>query len=149
MIDAIDRAMLRRIQEDGRITATALAGEVGLSVAPCHRRLKDLETQGVIRGYSADVDPAKVGLGFEALVFVTLKDRQNMKNFEAELEGIAQVVEAQRLFGEPDFLLRVMASDLTAYQHLYDDVLVGLPGVEKLTSTIVMKNLKSGLRLPL
>ena len=149
MIDAIDRAMLRRIQEDGRITATALAGEVGLTVAPCHRRLKDLETQGVIRGYSADVDPAKVGLGFEALVFVTLKDRQNMKAFEAELQGVAAVVEAQRLFGEPDFLLRVMAADLTAYQHLYDDVLVGLPGVEKLTSTIVMKNLKSGLRLPL
>ncbi|PQZ93567.1 AsnC family transcriptional regulator [Arthrobacter sp. MYb227] len=149
MIDAIDRAMLRRIQEDGRITATALAGEVGLTVAPCHRRLKDLETQGVIRGYSADVDPAKVGLGFEALVFVTLKDRQNMKAFEAELQGVAAVVEAQRLFGEPDFLLRVMAADLTAYQLLYDDVLVGLPGVEKLTSTIVMKNLKSGLRLPL
>lgn len=149
MIDAIDRAILRRIQEDGRITATALASEIGLTVAPCHRRLKDLENSGVIRGYSADVDPAKVGLGFEALVFVTLKDRQNMKAFESELASIAQVIEAQRLFGEPDFLLRVMAADLLAYQHLYDDVLVGLPGVEKLTSTIVMKNLKSGTRLPI
>lgn len=149
MIDAIDRAILRRLQEDGRMTATALAGEIGLTVAPCHRRLKELESSGVIRGYSADVDPARVGLGFEALVFVTLRDRQNMKAFEAGVAGIGQVIEAQRLFGEPDFLLRVMAEDLPAYQRFYDDVLVALPGVEKLTSTIVMKNLKSGVRLPL
>lgn len=149
VIDAIDRAILRRLQEDGRMTATALASEVGLTVAPCHRRLKELESSGVIRGYSADVDPRLVGLGFEALVFVTLRDRQNLRAFEEGVAGIGEVVEAQRLFGEPDFLLRVMAADLPAYQRFYDDVLVDLPGVEKLTSTIVMKNLKSGVRLPL
>lgn len=149
VIDAIDRAILRRLQDDGRMTATALAGEVGLTVAPCHRRLKELESSGVIRGYSADVDPRLVGLGFEALVFVTLRDRQNLRAFEEGVAGIGEVVEAQRLFGEPDFLLRVMAADLPAYQRFYDDVLVDLPGVEKLTSTIVMKNLKSGVRLPL
>ncbi len=148
-MDGIDRAILRHLQDDGRMTATALAQEIGLTLAPCHRRLRELETTGVIRGYRADVDPVKINLGFEALVFVTLKDRQNMKAFEQEVTLNEQIVDAQRLFGEPDFLLRVMAVDLPAYQRFYDDVLIALPGVEKLTSTIVMKNLKSGGRLPI
>ena len=130
------------------MTATALAAEVGLTVAPCHRRLKELESSGVIQGYRAVVDAAKVGLAFEAMVFVTLRDRQHMLRFEEEVAGIPEVVEASRLFGEPDFLLRVRAADLAAYQRFYDEVLVGLPGVEKLTSTIVMKNLKDGGQLP-
>ncbi|WP_345151203.1 Lrp/AsnC family transcriptional regulator [Arthrobacter ginkgonis] len=148
MIDAIDREILRHVQKDGRITATALAAEVGLTVAPCHRRLKELESSGVIQGYRAVVDAAKVGLAFEAMVFVTLRDRQHMLRFEEEVAVIPQVVEAVRLFGEPDFLLRVRAADLAAYQRFYDEVLVGLPGVEKLTSTIVMKNVKDGGQLP-
>jgi DNA-binding Lrp family transcriptional regulator len=130
------------------MTATALASEVGLTVAPCHRRLKELESSGVIQGYRAVVDAAKVGLAFEAVVFVTLRDRQHMLRFEEEVAEIPQVVEAVRLFGEPDFLLRVRAADLAAYQRFYDEVLVGLPGVEKLTSTIVMKNVKVGGQLP-
>ena len=66
------------------MTATALAAKVGLTVAPCHRRLRDLEQSGVIRGYKADIDPAAVGLGFEAIVFVTLRqvDRPTMEIFE-------------------------------------------------------------------
>ncbi|CEA09317.1 Leucine-responsive regulatory protein [Arthrobacter saudimassiliensis] len=131
------------------MTATALAAKVGLTVAPCHRRLKELEARGVLTGYRAVVDPAAVGLGFQALVFVTLKDRQNMLTFEQEVERIEQIVEANRLFGEPDFLLKVIAEDLPAYQRFYDEVLVRLPGVEKLNSTIVMKSLKDGGALPL
>lgn len=131
------------------MTATALAAEVGLTVAPCHRRLKDLESAGVIRGYRADIDPGKVGLGFEALVFVTLKDRQSLGPFEAAVGQIPRISEALRLFGEPDFLLKVIAEDLPSYQRFYDEVLVGLPGVEKLNSTIVMKNVKGAGGLPL
>ena len=144
----MDRAILEELQQEGRLSATALAERVGLTVAPCHRRMRDLEREGVITGYQAVIDPRKVGLGFEALVFVTLKNRSQMKDFEAEVERVEFVVEAQRLFGEPDFLLRVYAADLPAYQQLYDDVLVELPGVEKLTSTIVMRNLKERTRLP-
>jgi len=131
------------------MTATALAGEVGLTVAPCHRRLKDLESSGIIQGYRAVIDPARVGLGFQSLVFVTLRDRQNMLAFEEAVVGIDRIVEANRLFGDPDFLLKVIALDLPEYQRFYDEVLVGLPGVEKLTSTIVMKNLKGSGVLPI
>lgn len=140
---------MRLLQIDGRMTATALASEVGLTVAPCHRRIKELERSGVLTGYRAVVDPAAVGLTFQALVFVTLRDRQQMLTFEDEVGRIEQIVKADRLFGEPDFLLKVIAADLQAYQQFYDEVLVGLPGVEKLTSTIVMKTVKEEGALPL
>ncbi|MFB9821677.1 MULTISPECIES: Lrp/AsnC family transcriptional regulator [Arthrobacter] len=144
MIDGIDRTILRHLKEDGRMTATALAAKVGLTVAPCHRRLRDLEASGVIRGYRADIDPGAIGLGFEAIVFVTLRqaDRATMSEFEDRVAAIPNIVEAQRLFGSPDYLLRVIAADLPAYQRFYDDQLSALPAVERLNSTLVMKNLK-------
>ncbi|MEV7663737.1 Lrp/AsnC family transcriptional regulator [Paenarthrobacter sp. NPDC089316] len=150
MIDGIDRSILRHLKEDGRMTATALASKVGLTVAPCHRRLRDLETTGAIRGYRADIDPAAVGLGFEAIVFVTLRqvDRGTMAAFEARVTANPNIVEAQRLFGSPDYLLKVIAADLPAYQRFYDDELAALPAVERLTSTLVMKNLKTNIGPP-
>ncbi len=133
------------------MTATALAAEVGLTVAPCHRRLKDLEGAGVISGYRAVIDPASVGLGFEALVFVTLAkvDRATMDEFEAAVTANGHITSAQRLFGDPDYILRVMAEDLSAYQRFFDDELTMLPGVQRVSSTLVMKNLKPGAGLPL
>lgn len=132
------------------MTATALASKVGLTVAPCHRRLRDLEASGVIRGYRADVDPAAVGLGFEAIVFVTLRqvERTIMAEFEERVASSPNIVEAQRLFGSPDYLLKVIAADLPAYQRFYDDELAALPAVERLTSTLVMKNLKTNIGPP-
>ncbi|WP_104160163.1 Lrp/AsnC family transcriptional regulator [Arthrobacter sp. ZGTC212] len=149
MIDAIDHEILRLLQIDGRMSATALAAEVGLTVAPCHRRIKELERKGVLTGYRAVVDPAAVGLSFQALVFVTLRDRAQMLTFEKAVGVHEQIVKADRLFGDPDFLLKVIAADLPGYQQFYDDVLVSLPGVEKLTSTIVMKTVKEEAGLPL
>ncbi|MFF2031688.1 Lrp/AsnC family transcriptional regulator [Arthrobacter sp. NPDC058192] len=150
MIDGIDRSILRHLKTDGRMTATALASKVGLTVAPCHRRLRDLESTGVIRGYRADIDPAAVGLGFEAIVFVTLRqvDRSTMEVFERRVADNANIVEAQRLFGSPDYLLKVIAEDLPSYQRFYDSELTSLPGVERLTSTLVMKNLKANAGPP-
>ena len=149
VIDAIDREILRLLQNDGRMSATALAARVGLTVAPCHRRIKELERAGVLTGYRAVVDPAAVGLGFQTLVFVTLRDRAQMLAFEEAVGRHEQIVKADRLFGDPDFLLKVIAADLPGYQQFYDDVLVNLPGVEKLTSTIVMKTVKEEAGLPL
>ncbi|WP_091560489.1 Lrp/AsnC family transcriptional regulator [Arthrobacter sp. ok362] len=150
MIDNIDRSILRYLQSNGRMTATALAAKVGLTVAPCHRRLRDLEAAGIIRGYRADIDPAAVGLGFEAIVFVTLRqvDRSTMEIFENRVADNPNIVEAQRLFGSPDYLLKVISEDLPSYQRFYDSELTSLPGVERLTSTLVMKNLKANAGPP-
>ncbi|MGO2539947.1 Lrp/AsnC family transcriptional regulator [Specibacter sp. AOP5-B1-6] len=151
MIDAIDKEILRALQGDGRMSATALAAEVGLTVAPCHRRLKDLEASGVISGYRAIVEPRAVGLGFEALVFVSLAqvDRATIDDFEAQVSGNRHITQAQRLFGDPDYILKILAKDLDDYQKFYDTELTSLPGVLRLRSTLVMKNLKPGAGLPL
>jgi DNA-binding Lrp family transcriptional regulator len=141
-MDAIDREILAHLQEEGRLTVTDLAGRIPLSVSRCQRRLRELEAAGVVRGYHADVDAGKVGLGFSAIVFVTMRqeDRETVADFEAAVAEIPAIVTAQRLFGDPDYLLHVAAADLHAYQRLYDDKLAGLPGVQRLTSTLVMKD---------
>lgn len=132
------------------MTVTDLAAHVKLSVSPCHRRVRDLERSGAIRGYRAVLDPAAVGLTFEALVFVTMKqeDRDTLLDFEATLKGVPNVVHAQRLFGDPDYLLRVLTADLAAYQQLEDDTLAALPGIQRLNSTLVMKQVVTDRSLP-
>lgn len=141
-MDALDRQIIAELQLDGRQSLTELAGRVGLTVSPAYRRVRDLESARVITGYRAMVDPRSLGLGFEALVFVTMKqeDRATLLGFEEALAQIPNVVQAQRLFGDPDYLLRVCTADLDAYARLEDDVLAAMPGVQRLTSTLVMKN---------
>lgn len=140
-MDAIDQQILAELQAAGRLTVTELAQRVRLSVAPCHRRLRELERTGVIKGYRAVIDPAAIGLGFEALVHVTMdrEDAATIARFESELAKVTEVRHAERLFGDPDYLLRVLTTDLVAYQNLRDERLGTLPGVQRLTSTIVMK----------
>ncbi|WP_131740043.1 Lrp/AsnC family transcriptional regulator [Actinomadura roseirufa] len=149
-MDAIDRKILAVLQTDGRVTITELASRVGLSVSPCHRRLRELERSGTIRGYRAVVSPAALGLTFQALVFVTMRqeDRETLLGFEKRVARVPEVVQAQRLFGDPDYLLRIITADLTAYQELEDDVLSTLPGVQRLTSALVMKHIVDDRPLP-
>ncbi|MET8968163.1 Lrp/AsnC family transcriptional regulator [Streptomyces hydrogenans] len=149
-MDAMDRKILAELQQDGRLTVTELADRVRLSVSPCHRRLRDLERAGAIRGYRAVVDPAAVGLNFEALVFATLRweDPDTVTAFEEAVAAVPHVLQAQRLFGEPDYLLRVATADLPAFQQLYDQRLARLPGVQRLTSTLVMKHVVDDRPLP-
>ncbi|MEU0244259.1 Lrp/AsnC family transcriptional regulator [Streptomyces sp. NPDC006235] len=149
-MDALDRKILTELQLDGRLTVTELAARVKLSVSPCHRRLRDLEREGAIRGYRAVVDPAAVGLHFEALVFVTLhwEDADTVSAFEEGVAAVPHVLQAQRLFGDPDYLLRVATTDLAAFQQLYDRQLARLPGVQRLNSTLVMKHVVDDRPLP-
>jgi DNA-binding Lrp family transcriptional regulator len=149
-MDPLDRKILALLQGDGRLTVTELAAQVGLSVSPCHRRVRELERSGAIRGYRAIVDSAALGLSFEALVFVTMRreDRETLLAFEEGLSSIPNVVQAERLFGDPDYLLRVVTADLAAYQRLQDEKLTALPGVQRMTSTLVMKRVVPERPLP-
>ena len=150
-MDRIDRKILAELHRDGRLSLTELAERVGLSLSPCHRRVRALEESGVILGYRAVLAPSELGLNFSALVFVTLREvtRQAVADFEAALPEIPQIVEAQRLFGDPDYLLHVIAKDLPAYQQLYDEQLSALPNVQRLVSTLVMKRVIHDRVLPL
>jgi DNA-binding Lrp family transcriptional regulator len=149
-VDAIDRRILAELQADGRLTVTDLSVRIGLSLSPTHRRLRALELRGAIRGYRAVVDPAVVGLTFEALVFVTMKqeDRETLLGFEESIAAIPNVLQAQRLFGDPDYLLRVRTTDLAAYAELEDNTLSAIPGVQRLNSTLVMKQVVADRAIP-
>ncbi|MEQ6291912.1 Lrp/AsnC family transcriptional regulator [Vogesella sp. GCM10023246] len=150
-MDKLDRKILAELQCDGRLSVTDLAERIGLSVSPCHRRVRALEQAGAIQGYRAHLDPLRLGLHFSALVFVTLRagDHQAVQVFEDALTAIPQVIQAQRLFGDPDYLLHVLTSDLASFQQLYDEQLSTLPSVQRLTSTLVMKNVIQDRLLPL
>jgi DNA-binding Lrp family transcriptional regulator len=150
-MDNVDRKILAELQSDGRLSVTELAERVQLSLSPCHRRVRALEQSGIIAGYRAYLDAKAVGLGFEALVFVTMNaaDRSTLDAFETAVRQSSNIVEAQRLFGDPDYLLRTVARDLPEFQRLYDDQLATLPGVQKLSSTLVMKSVVEDKPLPL
>jgi DNA-binding Lrp family transcriptional regulator len=150
-MDALDRKILAELQQDGRVTLTELAERVGLSLSPCHRRLRALEQSGAISGYHARLDANALGLTFEALVFVTMRgaDRDTVAAFEQAVAATPHILQAQRLFGDPDYLLRVITRDLPAYQKLYDNYLSTLPGVQRLNSTLVMKSVVENRPLPL
>jgi DNA-binding Lrp family transcriptional regulator len=94
------------------------------------------------------VDPAAVGHGFEVLLAVTMDREESVAGFEAGLEQIPEVVHAERLFGEPDYFVRVATADIATFQRLRDERLARLPGVQRMTSTIVMKKVVDNRPLP-
>ena len=115
------------------------------------RRVRALERSGAIRGYRAIVDPEAVQRSFQVLVWVDLVHgtREIIEAFERALLDIPDVVDAQRLFGEPDYLLRVAVRDSDEYERLYTNRLAALPGVSKARSQIGMKTIKQGPTLPI
>ncbi|MGF7244602.1 DNA-binding Lrp family transcriptional regulator [Pseudomonas oryzihabitans] len=105
----------------------------------------------MIIGYRAELSATALGLNFSSIVFVTLREGHHhaVASFESSLLEIPQVIQAQRLFGDPDYLLQVVTGDLTAFQRLYDETLSRLPNVLRLTSTLVMKRVIENRSLPL
>jgi DNA-binding Lrp family transcriptional regulator len=150
-MDGVDRKILAELAVDGRLSHTDVAERVQLSLSACHRRVRALEKQRVITGYKAVLSPQALGLHFEALVFVTMAvgTRDVLDAFEQALVNIPDIVSATRLFGQPDHLLRVVTRDAEAYQQLYDEHLTTLPGVQRLTSTLVMREVVAERPLPL
>ena len=149
-MDRLDRDILRHLQDDGRLSNVELADRVKLSPSPCLRRVRQLERGGAIRGYHADIDPAAVGRAFEVVVHVdlALKDRKTVEAFEQRVVGLDDVVECRRMFGLPDYVLRVAVADAAAYEAFYISELAELPGLARVNSQITMKTVKPGGRLP-
>ena len=148
-MDRIDRAILYHLQEDGRLPNVELAERVRLSPSPCLRRVKALETTGVITGYHAEIDAGAVGRGFQVMVHAWLSQnvRPIVEAFEAGVAQLDEVVECLRMFGEPDYLIRVAVADQDAYEGFLINKLGALPGLTRMTSQITMKTVKAGRRL--
>lgn len=142
-LDAIDHEILLRLSENGRISNARLAEAVGLTPAPCLRRVQRLEREGVIRGYSAQIDPAALGRSFEVIVAVeiTLSKAQTVADFEAAIAAFDEVTEAWRLMGRPDYFLRVHVEDVHAYEAFTMDKLSRLPAVDRIKSHQSMRGI--------
>ena len=142
---------MRCLQQDGRLSNVELSARVRLSPSPCLRRVRRLEQDGVITGYHARIDPAAVGRGFQVVVHADMmvKDRATIEAFEAQIHEFEEVLECSRMFGFPDYLIRVAVADQAAYQAFYMTKLADLPGVARLNSQITMKTIKAGGELPI
>jgi DNA-binding Lrp family transcriptional regulator len=147
-MDRVDRAILRHLMREGRLSNTELADRVGLSPSPCLRRVRNLERAGVISGYHAAVDLAAIGRGFEVLVHVdmAIQDRATLEAFEAEIAQIDEIVQCRRMFGQPDYLLWIATADLGTYERLYMTRLTNLPGVARTNSQFTMKTIKDAIQ---
>jgi Lrp/AsnC family leucine-responsive transcriptional regulator len=150
-MDAVDRAILSHLQDDGRLSNVELAERVRLSPSACLRRVRNLEQAGVIAGYHAVVDPAAVGRGFQLTVHATLmmRNRATIEAFEAAVAELDEVIECRRMYGDPDYLMRVAVADADAYERFMINVLADLPGLARMTSQFTMKMVKVGGRIPL
>lgn len=151
VMDEIDRRILSRLQNDARVTNVALAEAVHLSPAPCLRRVRELEQQGVIRSYTTLLDPEK--LGWEVSVFIEVRlERQvvgDLRVFEEYIERCPQVMECYLMTGTSDYLLRVVARDLKSLQAFITDQLASIPNVANLRSSIALKQVKYNTALPI
>lgn len=143
-IDAIGRKILRELSQDGRISNIELAERVGLSPSACLRRVQELERSGVITGYRARIDPAKVGYGFLAYVTVGLSThtKQAQEDFEAAMALAPEVRECHNITGAIEYLLRIETEDLAAYKHFHTEVLGVLPQVHSITTYVLMDSPK-------
>jgi DNA-binding Lrp family transcriptional regulator len=143
-MDELDRAIVELLQQEGRLSNQDLAARVGLTPAPCLRRVRRLEAEGVITGYSAVVDPTALGRGFEVIIHADLvaKDLATVEAFEERVAAMKEVAELRRMFGIPDYLLRVQVADLPAYERWLTTQLMGDPAIARVDSRITMKLLK-------
>lgn len=149
-IGALDRRILRALQEDGRMTVQALADKVGLSPSPCLRRVRQLEKAGVISGYSANIEQKAVGLPVSVFISIKLERQRagNLDAFGAAISRWPEVMECYLMTGQFDFLLRVVCADLEAYEHFLRDKLTQLEGVASIESSFSLGAVKFSRVLP-
>lgn len=144
ILDRIDYKILRELQQDARMTHQELGNKVGLSPSPCARRIRKLEAEGIITGYSASVDDARLGFGFSVFISVRL-DRQiddRLVAFEAEIRKCPEIVDCWLMTGRFDYLLRVAVSDLAEFERFLTSRLTKLPGVASLDSSVPIRRVK-------
>ena len=150
-IDEIDLHILDVLQREGRIPNMALAERVGLSSAPCFRRVKALERARVIRRYVALLDPAALELSVTVLVRVGLESHaaERVQVFERAMKQRPEVMECWLMAGASDFLIRVVVKDVEAYERFQREILSRVPGVASINATVALKQVKFETGVPL
>ena len=149
-LDRIDHAILHEIQLDGRLSNTALAERVNLSESACLRRLRRLESTGLVRGYVGLVDQSMAGFPDNVFVQITLHSQQqdDLAEFEAQVREIPEVMECYLMSGESDYLLRVIVADARDYERVHSQQLTRLPGVARVHSSFALRTVAKKTEIP-
>lgn len=139
-----DRRLLRLLQQDGRMSNQQLAEAAGMSPSACWRRVRALEETGLIRRYTALVDAERAGLGFSAVVHVSLtrQTADHVETFVSEIVRRPEVLECLATTGEADYHLRVVCADLAAYNDFLENFLFRLPGIAQVRTNLVLREIK-------
>jgi Lrp/AsnC family leucine-responsive transcriptional regulator len=141
-MDRVDRTILQELEEDGRLSFSDLGERVGLSKSPCWKRVQTLESEGVIRGYKAVLDPGKLGLDASAFVRITISFDQH-EAFERAVTKHPRVMAAHAIVGEADYLLQVLTTTMGTLDDFLRQDLWRLPGVQRFSTTIAIRTIKS------
>jgi DNA-binding Lrp family transcriptional regulator len=150
-LDAIDRRLLSELQDEGRVTNVELAQRVGLTAPPCLRRVRSLEEAGVIRGYHADLDAAKLGYTITVFALVSLKSQAEdaLRAFEDHMKLLPEVRECHMLNGEIDFILKIVSRDLQGFQEFLTSKLTPAPNVASVKTSLTIRTAKQVPGVPL
>lgn len=150
-LDAIDRKILHAVQGNGKISMGDLADMVGLSPSPCARRVRLLEKAGIIKGYAAIIDQKQVGLPISAFASIKLERQreEDLDRFEAMVSHWPEVLDCYLMTGQRDYLMRVVAADLEAYERFIKDKLTRLDNIASIETSFALGQVKRSQRLPI
>lgn len=150
LLDSVDRAILAALQEDGRMTNVELARRVGLTAPPCLRRVRALETAGIIDSYHARLDSGALGYGIMVFALVSLKSQAeaDLRAFEDHVAALPEVRECHMLNGEIDFILKIVAHDLQAFQSFLTSQLTPVANVGSVKTSLTIRTSKDQIGVP-
>ncbi|MBN9438742.1 Lrp/AsnC family transcriptional regulator [Bosea sp. (in: a-proteobacteria)] len=149
-LDDIDRRIVQALQADGRMSILDLAAQVGLSPSPCARRVRLLEEAGVIKGYVAVIDQEKLGLPVSVFASIKLERQreEELDRFGAAVQRWPEVADCYLMTGQRDYLLRIIVSDLAAYERFLKDKLTRLDNVASIESSFALGQVKRSFSVP-
>jgi len=149
-LDRIDRRLLAELQAEGRVTNVDLARRVGLTAPPCLRRVRALEESGVIKGYHAELDAARLGFSITVFAMVSLKSQAeaDLRAFEEHIKALPEVRECHMLNGEIDFILKIVSKDLQSFQEFLTSKLTPAPNVASVKTSLTIRTSKNEPGVP-
>ena len=150
-MDRIDRAILNELQVDSSQPMAEIADKAGLSLSACHRRVKLMESAGLIRGYGARLDAEALGLAIEVFVEISLNSQAQtaLEKFEQAVLRYDEILECKLTSGASDYILRIVAHDVADYDRIHRQTLAKLPGVASMRSIFTLRSIKSWRGLPI
>jgi len=150
-LDQIDHNILRHLQEDARMTNADLAEKVGLSPTPCLRRLRRLESEGIIKGYHAELNREALGVNVTVIILVKLEkeDDQTLREFEAQIRKRPEVMECYLVTGKFDYFIRVVIPSLSAYEVFLSETILRMPKVATVESSFTLREVERKVVMPL